>query len=532
MMKIVNSQQMLDLEEATANLGVSRDQLMDNAGFAIAKLVRDILAPLTALNATILVGPGNNGSDGLVTALHLHKWGCKVTVYTASSRPTIDKRFQSVLEQGITCIYAYNDPQCNALESLLKQSNLIIDAILGVNTKYRPLNEKLSTMCALINTIRETQDGTKIISVDLPTGVYPDTGMVDPSAIKADITAALGYPKIGALNFPGRGYIGDLKVLDIGLIKCTSVENKINLRLLTSTYVSNNLPIRRQDSHKGTFGHVLVIAGSKNYVGAAVLAASGVIRSGAGLVTLATPESVYPIAASHLPEAIHLPLKEDSHGRIHPDALTDITQAMTRYNVVAVGPGLGQSHTTQRFIAQLLNAVSTTEIPIVIDADGLNNLSTIPEWWNILKSPTVITPHPGELSSLTGKSTLDIQSDRITISEKYSKLWDVTLVLKGALTVISSPNKVTSVSPFINPGLATAGTGDVLTGIIAGLIAQGSQLYPAACSGVYLHGYAGDLTTNILGMSGIIASDISNRIPTAIMSLKDTGSAKSHLPNA
>ena len=531
-MKIVNSQQMLDLEESTATLGVSRDQLMDNAGLAIAKLVRDILAPLTALNATILVGPGNNGSDGLVTALHLHKWGCNVTVYAVSSRPSIDTRFQSVREQGITCVYAYNDPQSNSLESLLKHSDLIIDAILGVNTKYRPLSEKLGAVCTLINTIRSTRHGTKILSVDLPTGVYPDTGMVDPSAIKADITAALGHPKIGALNFPGRGYIGDLKILDIGLINHTSVENKINLRLLTSTDVSNNLPARRQDSHKGTFGHALVIAGSKNYVGAAVLAASGVIRSGAGLVTLATPESVYPIAASHIPEVIHLPLKEDAHGRIHPDALLDITDGMTRYNVVAVGPGLGQSNTTHRFIAQLLDAVSANEIPIVIDADGLNNLSTIPEWWNILKSPAVITPHPGELSSLTGKNTLDIQNNRIAIAEEYSKLWDVTLVLKGALTVIGSPNKVTSISPFINPGLATAGTGDVLTGIISGLIAQGSQIYPAACLGVYLHGYAGNLTTDTLGTSGIIASDIAKRIPTAIMSLKGTRSDKSHLSKA
>ena len=262
------------------------------------------------------------------------------------------------------------------------------------------------------------------------------------------------------------------------------------------------------------------------------MAASGALRSGAGLVSLATPESVYPIAASHIPEVIHLPLKEDAHGRIHPDALIDITEGITRYNVVAVGPGLGQSHTTNRFIAQLLDAVSTNDIPIVIDADGLNNLSTIPGWWNILKSPAVITPHPGELSTLTGKSTPDIQNNRITIAEEYSKLWDVTLVLKGALTVIGSPNAVTSISPFINPGLATAGTGDVLTGVIAGLIAQGSKTYPAAFSGVYLHGYAGDLTTNMIGESGIIASDIAKRIPTAIMSLKGTASKKSHLSKA
>jgi NAD(P)H-hydrate epimerase len=359
----------------------------------------------------------------------------------------------------------------------------------------------------------------KIISVDLPTGVYPDTGMVDPSAIKADITATLGNPKIGSLSFPGRTHIGDLKILDIGLIKHTSLEDKINLSLLTSAYVSNNLPIRHHESHKGTFGHVLLIAGSKNYVGAAVLAASGVVRSGAGLVTLATPESVYPIAASYIPEAIHLPLKEDADGRIHPDALIDISERITRYNVLAVGPGLGQSNGTKQFIASLLNVVSKTEIPIVIDADGLNNLSTIPEWWKLLKSPTVITPHPGELSGLTGKSTLTIQSDRINISREYSKLWNVTLVLKGALTVISSPSNLTSISPFINPGLATAGTGDVLTGIISGLIAQGSQVFPAACSGVYLHGHAGNLTTNALGISGIIASDIVNSIPSAIMSL-------------
>jgi NAD(P)H-hydrate epimerase len=356
--------------------------------------------------------------------------------------------------------------------------------------------------------------------LDLPTGLNPDTGEVDPACPKMDVTVALGYPKAGLLGFPGAEHAGRLEVAGIGIPPGLAEESEINLELMTPEWAGEHLPIRPPNSHKGTFGHTLVVAGSRNYVGAAYLAAQASVRTGAGLTTLASPSSVYPMAAGKLTEVIHLPLPEDSEGRIHPESSQVVRSVLDRYDVMLAGCGMGWSQGTKDFLEKLLLGESPTELPMVIDADGLNILSQISEWWRRLGGPVVLTPHPGEMATLTGTSTPEVQRDRINSARQWSRHWNVTVVLKGAHTLIAEPEGLVRISPFANPGLASGGTGDVLTGIIAGLMAQGLSPGVAAGCGVYIHGQAGEAVRKRIGDTGSIASDLIERLPETIRDLK------------
>jgi len=519
-MKIVNSKQMSALEQSSSDFGVSTGDLMQNAAHAVARLIEQSISPLTSRNITVLVGPGNNGSDGLLIAGLLHKWGASVTVYITRGRASNDLLLQKISDEHVTCVFGPDDSYYANLRNLVSQSDLLVDCILGANQNYRPLDENTSSICTIINERSNNPSYAKCLSVDIPTGIYPDTGEVDSAAIRADITAALGFPKLGLFTLPGNDYIGELHTLDIGLPNNLQLTSDINVELLTSEYISTLLPIRARNSHKGTYGHTLLIGGSKNYIGAPSLSGLAAMRAGTGLLTIATPKTIYPIVASNVIEAIHLPISENEDGNISAEAVPQIMNNIDKYDVLAIGPGLNQSATTQDFLFSLLKSLTNTDIPLIIDADGLNNLSVIPHWWTLLTSPTILTPHPGELSTLTGESVADIQSNRLAISQEYSQKWGVTLVLKGALTVTSTRTGYSYISPFANSNLATAGTGDVLTGIIAGLMAQGIESWHAALSGVYTHGYAGELGSNYFGASGMIASDLVTYIPHAMRHIR------------
>ena len=273
------------------------------------------------------------------------------------------------------------------------------------------------------------------------------------------------------------------------------------------------------DAHKGTFGHVLVVAGSRNYVGAAYLASQAAVRAGAGLTTLATPESVYPIVAAKATEPIHLPLPEDEEGRVSAQAAESLHAGSHAYTNILLGCGLGLSQGTVKFVGGLLfggDGPGLSELPALVDADGLNALAQIAGWPERRRGPMVLTPHPGEMATLTGLSTSEIQSDRVAVAREYAAKWNVCLVLKGANTVIAQPDGLVRVAPFANPGMASGGTGDVLSGVIGGLMAQGLPPAIAAGCGVYLHGDAGEKTVSRLGNAGAAASDLLPEIPAAL----------------
>jgi len=519
--KIVTAAQMAALERASERHGVSTDTLMENAGLAVARAARQVLGGAAGARVLVLVGPGNNGADGLVAARHLRRWGAEVTAYLVTRRPAADPKMDLAREYGVGVLHFANDPGLARLEQLLAGSRLVIDAVLGTG-RARPLEGITKNVLLCLGACRGVATRPRVLALDLPTGLNPDTGEVDPACPVADLTVALGLPKAGLLAFPGAAHVGELRVVDIGLPSGTEEEEGIDLELLTAELAGRLLPARPLNSHKGTFGHALVVAGSRNYVGAAYLASQAAVRAGAGLVTLATPRSVYSIAAGKLTEVIHLPLPEDGEGRVSAEAADTIRSSLSRYSTILVGCGLGWSQGTTDFLERLLLEMrpAVPTVPTVIDADGLNNLSGLADWWRRLGGPVAVTPHPGEMATLTGTSAPELQKDRVESARQWATQWNVTVVLKGAHTVIAEPGGLVRVSPFANPGLASGGTGDVLAGIIAGLLAQGLSPADATCCGVYLHGRVAEAVRDRMGDAGTIASDLIERLPETMGRLR------------
>ena len=516
-MKIVTVDEMRRLEEATAAQGVSTDTLMERAGLAVAKEAGKALGTVAGSRVLVLVGPGKNGGDGLVAARHLQRWGAAVTAYLVLQRPREDPKLCLAQERGVATIDASGDPDLSTLDGKIARSPLVIDAVLGTG-RARPLEGVVRDVMDHLSSARSRHPGIIVMALDVPTGMNADTGQADPACPRADITVTFGYPKVGHFQFPGAQKLGRLEVVDIGIPDRLAAG--INQELLTNEWVRSRLPSRSLDAHKGTFGHALVIAGSRNYVGAAYLAAQGAARVGPGLVTLASPRSVYPILASKLTEVIHLPLPEDEEGRFHPDGVDLIKENLHHYTSLLVGCGFRLSEDLQEFLRKLLLAPPEPSLPVVIDADGLNNLSEIDGWWRDLECQAVLTPHPGEMSTLTGVATPDIQARRIDMAREWSARWGKVVALKGAYTVIATPEGICRVSPFANPGLASGGTGDVLTGVIAGLMAQGLSPEESTCCGVYLHGAAGEEVRKELGDTGTLAGDLLPALPKAIKEVR------------
>lgn len=508
---------MAAIEQASERAGVSTDALMENAGLAVARAARDELGGAAGQRIVVLVGPGNNGADGLVAARHLRRWGAEVVCCLLLPRPDIDPKLDSALEYGVEIA---SGPDIETLRRLVRRSRLVIDAVLGTG-RSRPLTGLVSDAMRQLQQARELPAPPKLLALDLPTGLNPDTGDVDPACPQFDATLALGYPKVGLLRFPGAERVGQLRVLDIGVPPGLPEEQSVDVEMLTSQWAASRLPQRALDSHKGTYGHALVVAGSRQYVGAAWLASQASVRTGAGLTTLASPLGVYPIAAAKGAEAIHLPLPEDADGRVGPSAAEVILGSDRRFTAVLAGCGMGWSERTTEFLRRLFCAGGSklSGLPVLVDADGLNNLSGIGDWHTRIQSPLVLTPHPGEMSTLTGLPVSTIQADRIGTAREWSERWDATVVLKGAYTVIATSGRPVQVAPFANPGLATGGTGDVLSGVIVSLLAQGLSPHEAAAVGVYLHGTAAEVVTRRIGYAGLAASDLLDALPLAIQGL-------------
>jgi hydroxyethylthiazole kinase-like uncharacterized protein yjeF len=514
MVKIVTAEQMRQIDRECVRLGTPVSLLMENAGRAVAEETRSYLGNIKKQHVLCLIGAGNNGGDGLVAARYLHEWGAATSVYLCSNRPTNDANLQLAREGGITCIDAAADKNLKKLDTLLAAATCVIDGLLGTG-RMRPLEGIFQKTLEKVNAAQKTHHFS-IIAVDLPSGMDADTGAIDPACPAADVTVTLAFPKPGLFSFPGAARAGKVKIVDIGIT--ASLADAITTELLTGDWAGNTLPARPINANKGTFGRAMVIAGSSNYTGAAYLACGGALRAGAGLVTLASTASVQSIVASRLAEVTYLALPETQRGIISVKAADILRREGSKYNVLLAGCGLGQNPTTAEFLSSLLLKKGLP--PLVLDADALNILAGIPDWRRKIPDNAVLTPHPGEMSRLTGLSVDEVQSARLAAAQKYAVEWRKTVVLKGAFTVIAAPDGRCRVSPFANPGLAAAGTGDVLAGIIAGLAAQGLDLFDAASLGVYLHGAAGEKIRNELGDTGMLASDLLPALPVVIKHLK------------
>jgi len=519
-MKIVTADQVREIENQAVNWGVSLEMLMENAGNAVAAQVKQVLHSAVGKRVLVLVGPGNNGGDGLVAARYLHDWGAKVNICLCASRRKDDKNLKLAMQCGIPIIHAYEGKTIADLRASISSADVIIDALFGIG-KIRPIEGIFKEVLQNVSMVKGTKSKPVLVAVDLPSGLNSDTGEVDPNCLSCDITVTFGYPKIGLFSFPGAGKVGKLVIADIGIPQ--DLAHDIDVELITERWVKETLPQRPLNAHKGSFGKVLVIAGSVNYIGAAYLACMGAARVGAGLVTLATATSLHPILASKLTEITYIPLPEAKTGVIGSQAISTLQLELSNYDVLLLGCGLGQHPDTVEFVKSLLTDSSQlSDVScLILDADAVNTLAQIPQWWRKLRRDAILTPHPGEMARLLGISTKEVQESRLSITQRSAKEWKKTVVLKGANTIVAAPNGEAKVNNAANPALASAGTGDVLAGAIAGLAAQGLSLFHAAACGVYLHSRAGEIVAEKLGDAGVIATDLLPVLPRVIKALRE-----------
>jgi hydroxyethylthiazole kinase-like uncharacterized protein yjeF len=505
-----------EMQKAEQECGLPIAQLMENAGLAVAQEAWLMLGEIADRRIVVLAGPGNNGGDGLVSARHLKDWGAEVTVVLLKERGEDDANLKALVEREVPI--AVLDGDTAKMDEMLAGTELVIDALLGTGNA-RPIDGTLADVLDRLREARSRRLPPRLLAVDLPTGVDADTGAIDPHTVAADQTVGLGWSKVGLHTLPGAQYAARVEVVDIGI--GAEFGAGIQTELMTGAWARSVLPARPADAHKGTFGSALVVAGSPQYVGAAALSCTGALRVGPGIVTLACARSVYPMLASKLTETTFEPL-EDKDGFLSAEEAYAVRKVLSRgYEALLVGPGLGQGGYVVAFVRSLLPMLTPEDVrAVVLDADGLNNIAKVERWWEMLSVPAVVTPHPGELSRLAGMDTADIQRDRLAAARNCALEWGLTVVLKGANTVVAAEDGRARLSPFANPGLASGGTGDVLAGAITGLVAQGMEPFEAAALGVYLHGLAAELVRRELGEAGMLAGDVAAALPRAIREVR------------
>ena len=518
-MKVVTAAEMRQIDHDTIEgIGIPGIVLMETAGSAIVRTIERHYP--TCQQISIFAGKGNNGGDGIVIARQLAHTGRKTHLYLVSSRESftgearinlnIAKNLGLQIEELLT-----NTALLNALNRI-GSCDLIVDAIFGTGLR----GTVGGTIAEVIKTINNLC--TPILSVDLPSGLDANTGNILGACVEADRTVTIGFPKRGVLLHPGAELSGKLEVVDIGFPKQVVDAQNIAVNWATAGQAAQWMPSRPAASHKGSYGRVLVIAGSTGMTGAAALTSEAALRTGAGLVTLAMPRSLNTILEVKLSEVMTLPLPETTEGSLAESATPTILEfAEKTQSVLAIGPGLSQHPETVTFVHRLVqeNREQGLDLPTVIDADALNALAQAPDILSLLGAETVLTPHPGEMARLTNTPIQTLEADRISTAQQFATQYGLTLVFKGVPTVIGWQNADVWLNSTGNPGMATAGMGDVLTGMIAGLIAQGMSSETAAVLAVYLHGAAGDLAAETVGLHGLIARDVLQAVPQAISSL-------------
>lgn len=512
-MHIVTVEEMRKLESrADREYGLTSPILMETAGRSAAELLAHEFGPIDGQEFLLLIGPGNNGGDGLVVARHLERWGGLINLYYWKERRLVLRGEEIASEQTAA-----------RLAQAIQSASVILDALLGIG-RARPLADDMRTLLRQVHEERERRKTLRVVAIDLPTGVNADTGEVDEGTIPVDLTITLACPKQGFFFFPARGYLGKLLVGSIGLP--AEIESGLNTEMLTDQLVKRIVPARPLESNKGTFGKAMLLCGSLPYPGSAFLAGNAAARVGAGLITMAVSEQMLPIYASSFHETTFLILPgEDEHSLKRVNLLLENLEG---YRSLLLGPGMGQSSETREVILHILEHLRTLPAEkrprLIIDADGLNNLSALENWWTFLPPETVITPHPGEMGRLCkGIKVSGGSQERLELTREKAREWQVTLLLKGACTIIAQADDTGNVRTRINwkanPAMATAGTGDVLAGMIAGLLAQGLHPFDAASAAVYLHACAGERVSSDIGQAGLLASDLLPQIPRALHAL-------------
>jgi NAD(P)H-hydrate epimerase len=514
-MRVLNAGQMREADRITIHeIGVPSIVLMENAGRAVVAAMEATYDDLLSRRIAILAGRGSNGGDGFVVARTLLQRGADVAVFllgrAADVRGDAGTNLEILGRLGVTIVEIANEQEWELHSSEITARDLLIDAVFGTGLR-EPLGGMLRTVVADVNS-----SGLTVVSVDLPSGLSADTHELIGDAIEASLTVTLAAPKIPLVLPPAEANCGDLVIADIGIPE--AVVDGIGgqrLRILTREAMRELVQPRSPESHKGDFGRVVLVAGSLGKTGAAHLAALGALKSGAGLVTVATPRSALPIIAAMGPEYMTEALPETPDGALSPDAAERVLELSA--DVVAVGPGLGAGDGTRALVKTLLER---SGVPIVLDADALNALAGHPALLRGREGlDVIVTPHPGEMARLAGVPVDDVQADRVAVARRFAEDHHLYVILKGHRTLIATPEGAVSISLTGNPGMATGGSGDVLTGMVAAWFAQLLDAEAAACLAVHLHGLAGDLAEADEGEQALVASDIAGHLGDAVLDL-------------
>ena len=499
MMKVLTSREMRMVEAAAVAEGLDYLRLMENAGSATARCIR-ARGDLLGKSVAVLCGRGNNGGDGFVIARKLLEEGAQVTVVMVCGQPTSlesQEMFSRIRHSGITILSLETEPY--VVSSTVRDAALVVDAIYGIGF-HGELPDYMRSLFRLINGLP-----SPTIAVDIPSGLDADTGLFDKDALVANQTVTFTAMKPGLLNVHAATMVGTVDVVKIGIDSRLVDQFSASQTIIDNMMVHACFSPRPADSNKGTFGHLLAVCGSYGMAGAATMAVKAAQRCGVGLVTAAVPRSIYPIAAVQLPEAVFLPLPETADGQISIPARPILRERAQRASAILLGCGLGTSEETRNVVTDLLYE---TDCPMVLDADGINCAAGHIDIEKAGRSPLVLTPHPGEMARLLGCTVEEVQSNRVELAREYAEKHQVVLVLKGHKTVIAAPDHSVMINMTGNPGMACAGSGDVLTGMIASFMAQGMDPFHAAMCGVYLHGLAGDRAAARLSQHAMLPTDL------------------------
>jgi hydroxyethylthiazole kinase-like uncharacterized protein yjeF len=514
--RVTTAAEMRHLDRLAAETyGIPGVVLMENAGAQVVRVVWQEYPDLTTRRVAVLCGRGNNGGDGFVVARYLHQMGVSAQTFLVGDVESVQGDARVHLEilrrlgkapQVVTTAEA-----AQAVGADLAAYDLLIDALFGTGLKAA-VSGPAQLLIAAMNASRKP-----IVAVDIPSGLSADGGALLGEHVRADLTVTMALPKRGLLLYPAAEHVGRLVVVDIGFPAVLRQHDAVRCHWLEAHDMAALLRARPEESHKGTYGHVLVVAGGLGKTGAGALASMAALRTGAGLVTFAVPSSLNAAMEAKLTEAMTMPLPEAVEGALGADAAKRILESLEAMSGLVLGPGLGTHPDTVRCVHDVLRQA---RLPVVVDADGLNALAQQPEVFREVQAPLVLTPHPGELARLRRTSASAIQADRLAAAQDTAQACGAVVVLKGARTVIADPSGTLWINSTGNAGMATAGTGDVLSGMIGALLGQGYAPSTAACLAVYVHGLAGDLAAASLGQRSLLAGDLLTALPTAFQRLE------------
>jgi len=516
-MKVLNSTQMKRIDKnAIEGLGIIGPILMENAGAEIAREIIKRFPRIEKNSVCIVCGKGNNGGDGFVVARHLFNKGCCPYMVLLAEKKDLkgdaELNCGIIYKMGIPIAEITDKKKWEEIRDKVMNSDILVDAIFGTGLT-KPVKGRYIKVIEDMNS-----SGSFIVAVDIPSGISSDQFQIIGTCIKADLTVTMAAPKIPHVFPPAEDFMGELVIADITAPSFLFDDESLPMEFVEKEQLLSYFKKRRNSTHKGSYGHLFILSGSLGKTGAAAMAGKAALEMGAGLVTVGTPQSCLPIVARSMMELMTEPLAETDEWTLSENALSQVKNLLKGKDAVLIGPGISTHQSTSKLIMSLLPSI---EVPALLDADALNILSSHPEVLKSMSSPVVVTPHPGEFARMIHVSTKKVMEDKLKLAPEFAKEYGVYVVLKGYRTITATPDGKIFINPTGNPGMASGGSGDVLSGMIASLIMQGNDLLGAVLASVYVHGLSGDIAVKKIGEKSLVAGDIINFLPQSIMNMSE-----------